>query len=65
MSKFTLEKIDQDNVKKTDIRENVSTINIPALKGQKEELEKQIATMQKQLDQINEVLVEFDKLPQT
>lgn len=65
MSKFTLEKIDQDNVKKTDIRENVSTINIPALKGQKEELEKQIATMQKQLDQINEVLVEYDKLPQT
>ncbi|OQB19594.1 MAG: hypothetical protein BWY14_00324 [Parcubacteria group bacterium ADurb.Bin192] len=65
MGKFTLEKIDQDNVKKTDIRENVSTINIPALKGQKEELEKQIATMQKQLDQINEVLVEYDKLPQT
>lgn len=65
MTKFTLEKIDQENVKKTDIREDVSTVNIPALEQQKKELEQQITAMQKQLDQINEVLVEYKKLPQT
>lgn len=65
MTKFTLEKIDKENVKKTDIREDVSTVNIPALEQQKAELEQQITAMQKQLDQINEVLVEYKKLPQT
>lgn len=62
MSKFTLEKIDQENVKKVDVREDVSTVNIPALEAQKKELEQQINTMQKQLDQINEVLVEYNKI---
>jgi hypothetical protein len=42
MPKFTLEKIDQENVKKVDIREDVSTVNIPALEAQKKELEQQI-----------------------
>lgn len=65
MTKFTLEKIDKENVKKTDIREDVSTVNIPALEQQRKELEQQITTMQKQLDQINEVLAEYEKLPQT
>ena len=65
MTKFTLEKIDKENVKKTDIREDVSTVNIPALEKQKAELEQQITAMQKQLDQINEVLAEYKKLPQT
>ena len=65
MTKFTLEKIDKENVKKTDIREDVSTVNIPALEQQKKELEQQITAMQKQLDQINEVLAEYKKLPQT
>lgn len=63
MANFTLEKVDAENVKKKDVRENISMINIPALRKQKEELEKQIATMQKQLEQIDEVLVEYDKLP--
>ena len=62
MSKFTLEKIDQENVKKVDVREDVSTVNIPALEAQKKELEQQISAMQKQLDQINEVLVEYNKI---
>lgn len=65
MTKFTLEKIDQENVKKTDIREDVSTVNIPALEKQKADLEQQITSMQKQLDQIDEVLAEYKKLPQT
>jgi Tfp pilus assembly protein PilO len=65
MSKFTLEKIDDENVKKIDTHESVSVVNIPALQKQKEEMEKQIATMQQQLVQINEVLDEYKKLPQT
>lgn len=65
MSKFTLEKIDDENAKKIDTHESVSVVNIPALQKQKEELEKQIATMQQQLVQINEVLDEYKKLPQT
>lgn len=65
MSKFTLEKIDGENVKKIDTHESVSVVNIPALQKQKEDLEKQIATMQQQLVQINEVLDEYKKLPIT
>ncbi|KKU78092.1 MAG: hypothetical protein A3D92_07700 [Bacteroidetes bacterium RIFCSPHIGHO2_02_FULL_44_7] len=65
MSKFTLEKIDDENAKKIDTHESVSVVNIPALQKQKEELEKQIATMQQQLVQINEVLDEYKKLPIT
>jgi Tfp pilus assembly protein PilO len=65
MSKFTLEKIDDENAKKIDTHESVSVVNIPALQKQKEDLEKQIATMQQQLVQINEVLDEYKKLPQT
>ena len=65
MSKFTLEKIDNENAKKIDTHESVSVVNIPALQKQKEEMEKQIATMQQQLVQINEVLDEYKKLPIT
>ncbi|OQA37269.1 MAG: hypothetical protein BWY53_00016 [Parcubacteria group bacterium ADurb.Bin326] len=65
MSKFTLEKIDAENVKKIDTHESVSIVNIPALQKQKDDLEKQIAVMQQQLVQINEVLDEYKKLPQT
>ena len=65
MSKFTLEKIDTENVKKIDTHESVSIVNIPALQKQKDDLEKQIAVMQQQLVQINEVLDEYKKLPQT
>jgi len=65
MSKFTLEKIDDENAKKIDTHESVSVVNIPALQKQKEELEKQIATMQQQLVQIDEVLDEYKKLPIT
>ena len=65
MSKFTLEKIDDENAKKIDTHESVSVVNIPALQKQKEEMEKQIATMQQQLVQIDEVLDEYKKLPIT
>ncbi|MDO8590538.1 MAG: hypothetical protein Q7R65_01010 [bacterium] len=65
MPKFTLEKIDAENAKKIDTLESVSIVNVPALQKQKEDLEKQIATMQQQLVQIDEVLDEYKKLPQT
>ena len=65
MAKFTLEKIDAENAKKIDTHESISIVNIPALQKQKEELEKQIAVMQQQLVQINEVLDEYKKLPLT
>ena len=61
--KFTLEKIDADNVKKTDSRPDVTIINIPNMQKQKTEIEEMIGKFQSQLDQINEVLFEFAKLP--
>ena len=63
MAKFTLEKIDKDNVKKIDTRPDISLLNIPTLQKQKTELEMEITRLQKELDQINEVLTEYAKLP--
>jgi len=63
MAKFTLEKIDAENVKKTDSRPDVTVINIAALQKEKIEVEAMIAKLQTQLDQINEVLTEYAKLP--
>lgn len=63
VSKFTLEKIDEDNVKKIDQRSEVSVLNIPALQKEKEYIEAMMAKFKTQLDQINEVLDEFKNLP--
>lgn len=63
MAKFTLEKVDAENVKKTDSHPDVTVINIPALQKEKTEVEAMIAKLQTQLDQINEVLTEYAKLP--
>lgn len=60
--KFTLEKIDDDNVKKTDQRADVSVLNIPALHKEKSDIETMMAKFKTQLDQINEVLDEFKNL---
>ncbi|MEN9614013.1 MAG: hypothetical protein RLZZ347_320 [Candidatus Parcubacteria bacterium] len=59
---FTLEKIDDDNVRKITSHPDVSIVNIPAMKTAKADLEKTIETLQAQLDQINEVLGEYAKL---
>jgi len=61
--KFTLEKIDEDNVKKIDQRADVSILNIPALHKEKDDIEAMMAKFKTQLDQINEVLDEFKNLP--
>jgi len=63
VSKFTLEKIDTDNVKKTDQRADVTVLNIPALQKEKADIEAMMAKFKTQLDQINEVLDEFKNLP--
>ena len=56
MGKFTLEKIDQENVKKVDVREDISTVNIPALEKQKVDPEHQLSEIQKKIDKINKHL---------
>jgi len=61
--KFTLEKIDAENVKKTDPRMDVTVLNIPALQKEKADIEAMMAKFKTQLDQINEVLDEFKNLP--
>ncbi len=63
MATFTLEKIDAQNVKKTGSLPDITVINIPALQKEKSDTEALIAKLQTQLDQINEVLVEYAKLP--
>ena len=60
--KFTLEKIDDDNVKKIDQRSEVSVINIPALQKEKASIEDMMSKFKTQLDQINEVLDELKNL---
>lgn len=62
--KFTLERIDADNVKKIDSRPDVTVINIPALQKEKEDMEATMAKFKTQLDQINEVLDEYKNLPE-
>ena len=61
--KFKLEKIDADNVKKIDSWPDVTVINIPVIQKEKGEIEAAIGKLQTQLDQINEVLDEYAKLP--
>lgn len=63
MANFTLEKIDAENAKKTDSRPDVTVLNISALQKEKTDVEALIAKLQTQLDQINEVLAEWAKLP--
>ncbi len=63
MATFTLEKIDAQNVKKTGSLPDITVINIPALQKEKSDTEALIAKLQTQLNQINEVLVEYAKLP--
>ncbi len=61
--KFTLEKIDEENVKKIDQRADVTVINISVLHKEKADIEAMMDKFKTQLDQINEVLDEFKNLP--
>lgn len=59
--KFTIEKIDENTARKIDKSETVSIINIDILRNHREELEGEIALKQHALDEINEIIAEFDK----
>ncbi|GEM_PF-3376435 len=59
---FTLEKIDEDNVKKITSHPDVSVVNIPSLRKAKDDLEVTIGQLRGQLEQINEVLFEYEKI---
>jgi hypothetical protein len=63
MAKFKLEKIDQDHARKIDTRDDVTVLDIAALKKQKTELEQEAARVSQELAKINEILTEFEKLP--
>ena len=60
--KFTLEKIDDENVRKITSHPDVSILNIPSMQKAKDDLESTIGQLQGQLDQINEVLFEYEKI---
>ena len=60
--KFTLEKIDDENVRKITSHPDVAIVNIPSMTKAKDDLESTIAQLQGQLDQINEVLFEYEKI---
>ena len=61
--KFTIEKIDENTARKIDTMESISIINIEGLRKQKTELEQEVARLIKELDQTNEIISEFEKLP--
>lgn len=63
MAKFKLEKIGQDHARKIDTRDDVTVLDITALKKQKTELEQEAARVSQELAKINEILAEFEKLP--
>jgi hypothetical protein len=59
---FKIEKIDAENFKKIDTREEVTVLNIKAIQKQKTELENEVERLNKELIQINEILDEYEKL---
>lgn len=74
MAKFTLEKIDQTHAKRIETKEEVVVIDVEQLRQQKDEIESEIAQknqehenevarLDKQLADINDIIGEFEKLP--
>lgn len=60
---FTIEKIDAENFKKIDTRQEITILNIKTLEKQKTELESEVARLNKELSEINAILDEYQKLP--
>ncbi len=74
MADFRLEKIDATHARQIETKEEVTVIDIDQMRQHKAEIESQVAAknqehdnevarLQAELDQINGVLTEFDKLP--
>lgn len=71
---YRLEKIDQTHARKVETQEITSVIDIEAMRQHKKEIkeeitrrnqehEQEVARLQNELAQINEVISEFEKLP--
>lgn len=58
---FTIEKIDEKTARKVDKTETVSIINIDILRKLREELQGEIAIKQASFDEINTIIIEFEK----
>lgn len=74
MANFRLEKIDQTHAKRIETKEEVVVIDVEQLRQQKDEIESEIAQknqeheneiarLDKQLVDINDIIGEFEKLP--
>jgi uncharacterized protein (DUF169 family) len=59
--KFTIEKIDEKTARKIDKTETVTIINIDILRKLREELQGELAMKQASFDEINAIIVEFEK----
>ena len=60
---YTIEKIDTENFKMIESKQDVTILNINALKKQKTELEKEVVRINNELAKINGILAEYAKLP--
>ncbi len=63
ISTFTIEKIDQENFKKINTRQEVTILNVKKLEEEKTRLENEVAKLNQQLTEISSILDEYNKLP--
>ncbi len=61
--KFKIERLDEKTARKTDKTQSVTILNMDFLRTQKAELEEEVQIKQKLLTEVDEIIVEFDKLP--
>lgn len=60
---YTLEKIDTENFKLVESKQDITVLNINKLKEQKMQLEKEVTRINNELARINTILSEYAKLP--
>lgn len=60
---YTLEKIDAENFKLMESKQDTTVLNITKLKELKTQLETEVARINKELTRINTILDEYAKLP--
>ena len=60
---YTLQKIDAENFKLIESKQDVTVLNIKELQKQKTELEKEVTRINSELARVNTILAEYAKLP--
>lgn len=60
---YTLEKIDTENFKLVESKQDITVLNINKLKEQKTQLEKEVTRINNELARVNTILSEYAKLP--